>query len=47
MVRRTYALFDETGAPISYPYAAIFLMEDLDTSYLAPAGEAVDGVLGT
>ena len=46
-LRQTYPLFDETGAPNRYPHAAVFLMENLDTSYLAPADEAVDGVLDT
>ena len=47
MLRRILLLFDETGAPIDHQYADIHLMEDLDTDYLAPAGEAVDGVLDT
>lgn len=47
VLRRTLPLFDETGAPIDHEYADIHLMEDLDTDYLAPAEEAVDGVLDT
>ena len=46
-LRRTLALFDERGRPEEHEYADIHLMEDLDTGYLAPATEAVDGVLDT
>ena len=44
LLRRTLPLFDETGAPISHENATLVLMEDLDTNYLAPAEEAVEGV---
>lgn len=47
LLRRTLRLFDDAGQPIDYEYADIALMEDLDTDYLAPADEAVDGVLDT
>ena len=47
VIRRTLPLFDEGGSPIEHEYADIDLMEDLDTNYLAPADEAVDGVLDT
>ena len=47
VLRRTLPLFDEAGAPINHESAGWRLMEDLDTNYLAPAGEAVDGVLDT
>lgn len=47
VLRRTLPLFDETGAPITHQNAVMALMEDLDTHYLAPAEEAVDGVLDT
>jgi hypothetical protein len=46
-LRRTFALFDERGRPLSHEYAEIHLMEDLDTGYIAPADEARDGVLDT
>ena len=45
LLRRTLPLFDETGAPIHHQ--GWRFMEDLDTHYLAPAEEAVDGVLDT
>lgn len=47
LLRRTISLFDDLGAPIRRDYADIHLMEDLDTGYLAPAEEAIDGVLDT
>jgi len=47
VLRRTLALFDETGTPINRETAGTMLMEDLETGYLAPAEEAVDGVLNT
>lgn len=47
LLRRTLPLFDEQGSPIEHRYADIHLMEDLDTGYVAPADEAVDGVLDT
>ncbi len=47
ILRRTLPLFDDRGFPIDHEYAAMDLMEDLDTDYLAPADEAVDGVLDT
>lgn len=46
-LRRTLPLFDESGSPIDHEYADVNLMEDLDTNYLAPADEAVNGVLDT
>lgn len=46
-LRRTLPLFDESGLPIEHTDAAVHLMEDLDTGYLAPASEAMDGVLDT
>jgi hypothetical protein len=45
LLRRTFAVFDERGQVIDHEYADIGLMEDLDTGYLTPATEAVDGVL--
>jgi hypothetical protein len=45
LLRRTLALFDDAGSPISDPYADIRLMEDLETNHLTPADEAVAGVL--
>lgn len=45
--RRTLPLFDDAGSPIDHEYPDIHLMEDLDTNYLAPGEEAVDGVLDT
>ena len=47
VLRRTLPLFDDGGFPIDHEYADIHLMEDLDTNYLAPADEAVDGILDT
>jgi hypothetical protein len=47
ILRRTLPLFDDRGSPIDHGFADIHLMEDLDTNYLAPAEEAVDGVLDT
>jgi hypothetical protein len=47
VLRRTLSLFDEEGCPIDRSYADVHLIEDLDTSYIAPAEEAVDGVLDT
>jgi hypothetical protein len=47
VLRRTLPLFDDAGWPVEHQYDAIHLMEDLDTNYLAPADEAVDGVLDT
>lgn len=47
LLRRTLPLFDDTGATTDHEYAAIHLMEDLDTGHLAPADEALDGVLDT
>jgi hypothetical protein len=47
VLRRTLPLFDDAGSPVTYEYADVDLMEDLDTNYLAPADEAVDGVLDT
>ena len=47
VLRRTLPLFDEAGWPIDHQYADIHLTEDLETDYLAPADEAVDGVLDT
>ncbi len=47
VLRRTLPLFDDGGSPFDLGYADIHLMEDLDTNYLAPADEAVDGVLDT
>ena len=38
---------DGTTRALSDGHADVFLMEDLDTNYLAPADEAVDGVLDT
>ncbi|MBE7187015.1 MAG: hypothetical protein INR67_01880 [Jatrophihabitans endophyticus] len=46
-LRRTLALFDERGCPTDHQYAAIHLMEDLDTNYIAPAADATDGILDT
>ena len=45
LLRRTLPLFDATGAPIRHQ--GWRLKEDVDTNYLAPAEEAVDGVLDT
>lgn len=45
LLRRTLPLFDETGAPIKHE--GWRFMEDLDTHYLAPAKEAIDGLLDT
>jgi hypothetical protein len=47
LLRRTLPLFDDAGQPIDHEYAVIHLMEDLDTHHIAPATEAVDGVLDT
>jgi hypothetical protein len=47
LLRRTLPLFDERGQPVDHEDAAMLLMEDLDTGYLAPASEAVNGVLDT
>lgn len=47
LLRRTLPLFNDAGQPIDHQNADIYLMEDLDTHYLAPADEAVDGVLDT
>lgn len=41
------AAFRRAGAPRAHDYADIHLMEELDTDYLAPVEEAVDGVLDT
>jgi hypothetical protein len=42
---RRIPLFDELGRPVEPEYADIALMEDLDTGYLPPVTEAVEGVL--
>ncbi|WP_375493484.1 hypothetical protein [uncultured Jatrophihabitans sp.] len=47
VLRRTFAVFNERGQAVEHEYADIYLMEDLDTGYLTPASEAVDGVLTT
>lgn len=47
LLRRTLPLFDETGSPIVDEYAVSDLMANLITNHLAPADEAVDGVLDT
>jgi hypothetical protein len=44
---RRVALFDELGRPRDLGYAVIHLLEDLDTGYIAPAEEAVNGYLET
>ena len=46
-LRRTYRVFDERGHPMGHVEADSALMADLDTEYLAPADEAIDGVLDT
>jgi hypothetical protein len=45
LLRRTHRVFDDYGRRAGYIDPAIDLMEDLDTDYLPPADEAVDGVL--
>lgn len=47
VLRRTLEIFDDEGRPIDHQYASIYLMEDLDTGHIAPASDAVDGVLDT
>lgn len=44
-LRRTLPVFDGAGRAIPALYAAIHLMEDLDTNALPSTGEARDGVL--
>ena len=44
-LRRRVPLFDELGRVTEPDYAAIHLMEDLDTLALPPAGAARDGIL--
>lgn len=45
VLRRRLPLFDEFGQPIEYLTPAVEVMEDLDTGYLPPTAEAVDGIL--
>jgi hypothetical protein len=47
ILRRTFPVFDNRGLGLSQDNAVIELMEDLDTGYLAPPDEAIDGVLDT
>ncbi|MBB2893743.1 hypothetical protein [Flexivirga oryzae] len=47
LLRRTLPVFDEEGRPVDHEYPDIYLMEDLDTGHLAPAEDAVDGILDT
>lgn len=44
-LRRTLRVFDDAGRIAPAPYAAIHVMEDLDTGHLPPLSEAHDGVL--
>ncbi|WP_219412963.1 hypothetical protein [Pseudonocardia nigra] len=45
LLSRRIPLVDELGRPVEPEYADIGLMEDLDTGYLPPMTEAVDGIL--
>lgn len=45
LLKRTFRLYDEQGRQISHQYSDIGLMEDLDTGYITPADEAIDGIL--
>ncbi|TWP34134.1 hypothetical protein [Leekyejoonella antrihumi] len=47
LLRRTLPVFDDEGLPVDHEYAGIYLMEDLDTDQVAPAADAIDGVLDT
>ena len=45
VLTRRIPLFDELGRPTPPEYCDVHLIEDLDTHYLPPVTEAVDGVL--
>ncbi len=45
ILRRRVRLYDELGRPAPLEYAAIHLMEDLETGAVPPSSEACDGIL--
>jgi hypothetical protein len=45
ILRRRLGLFDEFGRPTEHLFPSVDVMEDLDTGYLPPVAEAVEGIL--